>query len=225
MAGSIVANRVVLGDSATSTQNFELRTNVDGTMKLARGATGALGDVLTVDSNGIVAAPAGRNFLTLGTAQNTTSGTNIDFTGIPSWAKRITLMYSGVSTNGTDGYLLQLGTSGSFETTNYSGSVARLADAGAVAVSRHSSTTGFVFYFNMAATDAITGAITLTLMDSATNRWIVTGNSARVDGTSLVNLPMSGEKALAGLLTRLRLTTSGGVNTFDAGSVNILIEG
>jgi len=37
--------------------------------------------------------------LTLATAQ-TASGTAVDFTGIPSWVKRITVMFSGVSTNG-----------------------------------------------------------------------------------------------------------------------------
>ena len=38
---------------------------------------------------------------TLMTAQNTTSGTSIDFTGIPSWVKRITVMFQGVSTTGS----------------------------------------------------------------------------------------------------------------------------
>jgi len=54
MAGSIKTNSVTLGDSATDSQNFQLRTNVDGTAKLARGAAGNLGDILTVDVSGKV---------------------------------------------------------------------------------------------------------------------------------------------------------------------------
>ena len=57
--------------------------------------------------------------LTLATAQNTTSGTAIDFTGIPSWAKQITIAFDGVSTTGVNGYLVQIGTSGGIETTGY----------------------------------------------------------------------------------------------------------
>ena len=58
MAGTLKLNEVVLGDSATDTQNFQLRTNVDGTATLARGAAGNLGDILTVDASGKVSLPA-----------------------------------------------------------------------------------------------------------------------------------------------------------------------
>jgi len=57
MAGNIKTNSVTLGDSATDSQNFQLRTNVDGTATLARGAAGNLGDVLTVDASGKVSLP------------------------------------------------------------------------------------------------------------------------------------------------------------------------
>jgi hypothetical protein len=52
MAGPLTAQAVTLGDSATDTNNFRLRSNADGTLTLARGANGALGSVLTVDANG-----------------------------------------------------------------------------------------------------------------------------------------------------------------------------
>ena len=54
-----------------------------------------------------------------GTAVASTSGTAITFTGIPSTAKRITVMFNGVSTNGSSDLLLQIG-SGSVTTTGYS---------------------------------------------------------------------------------------------------------
>lgn len=51
--------------------------------------------------------------ITQGTAQNTTSGTTSDFTGIPSWAKKIIVMINGISTSAVSStFMLQLGTSG-----------------------------------------------------------------------------------------------------------------
>ena len=58
MAGNLKTNSVTLGDSATDSQNFQLRTNVDGTATLARGAAGDLGDILTVDVGGKVSLPS-----------------------------------------------------------------------------------------------------------------------------------------------------------------------
>ena len=61
--------------------------------------------------------------ITSGTSQASTSGTSIDFTSIPSWVKRITLMFNGVSTNGTSNYQIQIG-SGSVTTSGYTSQVA-----------------------------------------------------------------------------------------------------
>jgi len=47
-----------------------------------------------------------------------TSGTSIDFTSIPSWVKRVTVMFNGVSTSGANNLLIQIG-AGSVETTGY----------------------------------------------------------------------------------------------------------
>lgn len=58
--------------------------------------------------------------LTSGTAVATTSGTSIDFTGIPSWAKKITVMFSAVSTNGTSPIQVQIG-AGSVSNSGYVG--------------------------------------------------------------------------------------------------------
>jgi len=57
--------------------------------------------------------------ITSATAQASTSGTSIDFTSIPSWVKRITVMFNGVSLSGTSSILIQLGDSGGFENTGY----------------------------------------------------------------------------------------------------------
>ena len=67
-----------------------------------------------------------QRMLNLGT-KTTTSGTAIDFssgdgTGIPSWAKKITVMLNGVSTNGNGSVTIYLGANGSLETSGYAGS-------------------------------------------------------------------------------------------------------
>jgi hypothetical protein len=219
MAGTLITNAVVLGDSATAANNFQLRTNTDGSMKLARGATGALGDILTVDASGNLAnagSPIQR--MVLSTAQNTTSGTSIDFTGIPSWVKRITVMLSGVSTSGTSNYQLQIG-SGSVTTTGYTSSAAYVPNASAIIAG--DSTTGLLLVPSTAASVVVYGPATLTLMGS--NTWIMGSALARPGNIMYTSAGVS--PALSGALDRLRLTTVNGTDTFDAGSVNLLLEG
>jgi hypothetical protein len=153
--------------------------------------------------------------LTLETAQATTSGTSIDFTGIPSWAKRITVMLSGVSTSGTSNVLFQLGDSGGFESTGYNST----SLSAATTVSTSNSTAGFLLFANV-ATDARSGVLLLTQISG--NTWIASGT---FKVTTATNCFVAGDKTLSDALTQIRLTTVNGTDTFDAGSVNIMYEG
>jgi hypothetical protein len=146
-----------------------------------------------------------------GTSQASTSGTSIDFTGIPSWVKRITVMLKGVSTSGTSALLFQLGTSGGVQATGYT------ANSGA-----NTYTTGFGAAVLSIAADAGTGVVTFTLLDSATGTWSWGGTIGR--DTTFTVMGCIGYKALSGTLDRVRITTVGGTDTFDAGSINILYE-
>ena len=209
-------NRIQLGQNATATQNFTFKQGADGTMTLARGNAGATTqDILTIDASGNVQFPQGA--ITQGTAIATTSGTSHDFTGIPSWVKKITVMFSGVSTNGTALPLLQIGDSGGIETTSYISTATLLTTS---SNSSSSQTTGF-FLANLGnAANTINGAITLNNLDG--NIWTASGAlTTAVGSASLVN----GAKTLSGALDRIRLTTVGGTDTFDAGTINILYEG
>ena len=156
--------------------------------------------------------------ITSGTAQATTSGTAIDFTGIPSWVKRITVMLNGVSTNGASYLLLRIG-SGSVQTTGYDST----ASAGTASGAFQSNTTGFILtYPAQTASSVFKGMITLCLIGS--NTWVSSGNIS--DSVyQLVNSGSSGNVTLSGTLDRIRLTTVNGTDAFDAGSVNILYEG
>jgi hypothetical protein len=152
-----------------------------------------------------------------GTAQNSTSGTSIDFTGIPSWVKRVTVMFAGVSTNGTSrAPVLQLGTSSGVETTSYTGVTAYVGAAiGAAAYS-----SSFILNFDTNASTLTTGVAVLQKLTG--NQWILAWNGA-YENTAYAVFG-SGQKTLSGTLDRVRITTVNGTDTFDAGSINILWE-
>ena len=156
----------------------------------------------------------GNSALMSGTAQASTSGTSIDFTGIPSWVKRVTVMFNGVSTNGTSYFQIQIG-SGSPTTTGYVSSVAYSGTA----EQGYSATTGFLVVAGNGATDAYNGIITLATLGS--NTWVSQGSLSRGDG---YNWASSARVSIGGTLDRVRITTVNGTDTFDAGSINILYE-
>lgn len=150
------------------------------------------------------------------------SGTSVDFTGIPSWVKRITVMFRGVSTNGTSPPQIQIGTSGGVQSTNYLGSSSGLTNS-AVGSSVHTS--GIVIgvsisFWNAAA--VASGSVILSLVDASNGTWAAQGVVSRSD--SAVTYLVSGAKILSDTLTQVRITTVNGTDTFDAGTINILYE-
>jgi hypothetical protein len=190
--------------------------------------------ILTGDTSGTltVSAPlvAGSNTVTLPAATGTislltratavasTSGTSIDFTGIPSWAKRITVMLAGVSGSGTSVILFQLGDSGGIENTGYLSTGSRIAGGTAASAD---FTAGFGLGTSNVAGEAKHGSVTFCLVDS--NTWVASGvMTASFAGYSVF---VSGSKTLSDTLTQLRITTVNGTDTFDAGSINVMWEG
>ncbi len=154
--------------------------------------------------------------LVAATAQNSTSGTSIDFTGIPSWVKRITVMFSGVSTSGSSALLVQLG-AGSVTTSGYLGASGGALNSTTPAVIN--ATTGFPIYAN-GPTSILHGNMTIALIGS--NIWSSSHSVGRSD--SAIFLAGGGSITLGGTLDRVRITTVNGTDTFDAGSINILYE-
>ena len=154
--------------------------------------------------------------ITSGTSQASTSGTAIDFTGLPSWVKRITVMFNGVSTSGTSVVLIQLG-SGSFTTSGYTGSGAGFAGAGS---GYTLYTTGFGVGSDGNAAYTRQGSFLIT--NQTGNSWICSGTCGMSDAARLQT--SNGAVTLGGVLDRVRITTVNGTDTFDAGSINILYE-
>jgi hypothetical protein len=155
--------------------------------------------------------------ITSGTAVASTSGTSIDFTSIPSWVKRITVMFNGVSTNGNSIPQIQIG-AGSVVTTGYLSSAAIVG----VSMAGQSSTTGFALDGASAANVIRSGIIVLCLQTGTT--WVASGNLNRDDAGGYVNVIAGIKSSLGGTLDRVRITTVNGTDTFDAGSINILYE-
>jgi hypothetical protein len=155
--------------------------------------------------------------ITRGTAVASTSGTSIDFTSIPSWVKRVTIMFQEVSVSGTSNTLIQLGTgSTSYTTTGYSGGGAILS---AVGVNSATFTTGFSF-LNASPAAALSGNIVITNLNG--NTWSASGTCG---ATSTIFMCLTGGSiALAAALTAVRITTINGTDTFDSGLINILYE-
>lgn len=154
---------------------------------------------------------AGRG-LQLGTAVTSTGATAIDFTGIPAGANRITVMLLDVSTSGSDAIIAQLGGSGGFETTGYVSAVSTGSSFSSAA-----STAGIVIARPGAAASIASGAVTLSRIDA--NTWL--GFGGATDGFTSGTGVSFGSKPLSGTLDRIRITTQGGTDTFDAGLVNI----
>jgi hypothetical protein len=156
--------------------------------------------------------------ITSGTAVSA-SGTSVDFTGIPATAKRITVMFSGVSTSGSSPPQVQIG-SGSVVTTGYVGAaIAILNTANGIA----SFSSGFYIEQSSGSITSSTvrhGILDLVLQTG--NTWVARGNFVHT-GTNTGGAT-AGYLALSGTLDRVRITTVNGTDTFDAGTINIMWE-
>ena len=151
--------------------------------------------------------------ITSGTTVTLTTQTSVDFTSIPSWVKRITVIFSGVSTSGTSNPLIQLGST-TVTTTGYLGSA---NNYGGATVANY--TTGFGIAFAN-ATNLSHG--TMVICAATGNVW-VSSHAIGASGNTVASYG-GGSVTLSGVLDRVRITTVNGTDTFDAGSINILYE-
>jgi len=197
--------------NASTSSGVVITSDTSGNLDIQSGGT----TKFSVTSSGVSYTPAG-SAITSGTAQTTTSGTSFDFTSIPSWVKRITLVLNGVSLSGTSNFLVQLGTSSGVETTGYVSTSVTSDSAGGTA--GINSTSGYCFYDGSAAYTCNSIWI---FANVSGNLWV----SSHSGSISTTNVTVGGgTKTLAGTLDRLRMTTVNGTDTFDAGSINIQYE-
>jgi hypothetical protein len=188
-----------------------------GSMTLLAPVTNSNQTVTLPDATGNIVVAGANSAITSGTAVASTSGTSIDFNSIPSWVKRITVMFNGVSTNGGSYVLVRFGTSGGIETTNYISASSNTSGSSA------QDLTGFIISANSSLGNELRGSCIYSNFGS--NIWAEQGSvyfqNSGGSGASSFN---SGVKTLSGTLDRVRITTVNGTDTFDAGSINILYE-
>jgi hypothetical protein len=199
-----------------------LKGNADGSGAIQIGGT----DAIAIDTSQIVTMNGGTGGLVSLTSKaynwnGVTSNTFIDFTGIPSWVKRITVMLQGVSTSGTSNLQIQLGTGATptFTITGYLGSCGGGGNGSSIVAANF--TAGFGLTAASSAAALMNGGVVIT--NIASNTWVAFGTTGRSDATNTYMI--GGSVALGAALTAVRITTvSPGTDTFDAGSINILYE-
>jgi hypothetical protein len=231
-AGSLeFADKIVSG-TAQSTSNAATSTASSistTTLTVGGTVTGTFAVGQTIYGTGVTAGTTitalgtgsgGAGTYTVSTSQTVASTainsgfTSYDFLGLPSWVKRVTVMFNGVSTSGTSNPLIQIG-AGSVTTSGYTGSSLDSSNTKA------NFTTGFGILAG-AATNNIWGHIVITLLGS--NAWVSSSILILQQGGVGYSIVGSGSVTLSGTLDRVRITTVNGTDTFDAGSINILYE-
>jgi hypothetical protein len=156
-----------------------------------------------------------RNGWTYLAEQASTSGTSIDFTGISPFATEIEIFGTAVSTNGTSDIIAQIGDAGGIESASYESNGESRGTAPSIGITNY--TAGYGVINGVAAAVAYNFSITLKLANNSTNKWFCEVSGARVGGSTMYS--GIGTKSLSAMLDRIRITTAGGANTFDAGTI------
>lgn len=208
--------------NASTSSGLVQTADTSGTVEIQSNGTTRL----TVASGGVTATNLtatgtfGGGVITAGTAVSASS-TSVDFLSIPSWVKRITVMFDEVSTNGSSLPAIQLGDSGGVETTGYNAGSSLLSPTG---IGTSVYTTSFTIRTDAVSSTLMSGSITFSLLSGSANTWVASG-IVRCPTPSAYMSAVSGSKSLSATLDRVRITTVNGTDTFDAGTINILYEG
>jgi hypothetical protein len=212
-ASNLVAGTLPVAAGGTGATTFTANGVLYGDTASAVGVTaaGTTGQVLVASTS---AAPTWGSSVKTSTAVASTSGTAIGFTGIPSWVKRITMMFQGVSTNGTSNLIVQLGTgSTTYTTSGYLGTCTNTAVL-------TNASSGFLLTVNQTAANILHGVMTIENISG--NNWVESSTLGLSDGAGI--RIGAGSVALAAQLTAVRVTATNGTDAFDAGLINISYE-
>ena len=189
-----------------------------GTLTIAAPNTNTNRTLTLPDGTGTFTVAGVNSNIVAGTAQTAppTTPQYFDFTGIPTWVKRITVMLNGVSTSATSNIQIQIG-AGSVTTSGYTCYVGSIDGTNATSIT--TATSGFIAKAGVSAASLHNGVMVINLLTGTT--WLCTNSTSSSAGNTTFS---NGSIALGGALDRVRITTVNGTDTFDAGSINILYE-
>lgn len=225
---TFTSRSITVGTGLSITNGDGIADNPAINLSIATQAQAQAGTLNTVAMTPLRTANAiaSQSALKFGTSISPTGVTFVDFTGIPSTAKRITVIFNNLNTSAISDFIVQIG-SGSIDSTGYN-SVSQLLTNGTTTVPHAiSNNTGFILYLTgyYVNNNKYSGTMVLNKFDAASNDWISTHNvGCIVNDAGFLLTFGSGVKSLTGLLNTLRVTTTNGTYTFDAGSVNIVWE-
>ena len=210
LADSDNSNWVALQAPATVATNLTLTVPA---------ADGTADQALVTNGSGTLSF-TDRGRMVLETAKNAT-GIFVDFPGIPSWVKRISVMFSGISLSGSSDILIQLGDSGGIETTGYNSVTSVITLGPPIGGAAALSANGFIVYAS-SGPNRLSGTVVFNNVNG--NLWLGNGQWTYLN-VNLFTAWVSGEKSLSNPLDRIRITSTNGTDTLDAGTINIIYEG
>lgn len=224
--------RPLLSGTNVSTATTTFTASITGTtmtVSVVSAGTIAVGQVITgtgVTAGTVITAlgtgAGGIGTYTVSVSQTVASTAitvvGVDFLSLPSWVKKITLTFNGVSTSSTNAFKVQLGTSSGIASSGYSSQGASITGANTCTVTAL-TTDSFTLGIAVVAAGTYTGHIVITNVTG--NTWVA---SAVISNTAGAVMGYgSGVVSLASILDRVRVTMNG-TDTFDAGSLNIIYE-
>ncbi|MEN8171428.1 MAG: hypothetical protein ABFS03_00960 [Chloroflexota bacterium] len=204
----------------TAIDSVTLKVNQAGNgYNIVAGGVTATGQVLTSPT---ITGDVTGSVINLETPVATTSGSTVDFTStVPTWAKKVNILLDRVGVSGTDDIYMRMGVGGTLETTGYDHVMTRV-DTSATQTWQQSGNLYAPLTYNTGANDAVRGVVSLHLIDSSTNTWVLSGVLA-TNTSPDATFQIAGRKALAGVLDSITLYTSG-TDTFDLGQANLSYE-
>ena len=189
----------------------QVADNIINTDHLNLGGAGSVGQILGSDAD---KSMSWVNRVERGTLRSTASGSSVEWTGIPSWVKRIEIAVDNVQTHAQGLIYLQLGDSGGYENSGYLSRAERLGSGASI-----SETSQFIIAASTADINNRHKVGTITLLNVAGNTWVLSTLLFTTNGGPLF---ASGKKSLSNTLDRIKFFTSKNVHNFSDGQVNIL---
>ena len=191
-----------------------LSGDTSGTVTVAVPAVAGTNTVTIPAVTGTAVVSGQNSAITAATAL-TASGSSVDFTSVPSWVKRITVILNNISFAAAGTLKIRIG-AGSLSTSGYSSIGSVFNNGPAITIS--SVTDGVSAVSSSSGTTQIIGQAVLTLIN--TNEWVCAGSFGRI--TDNLSVITQGSITLGGTLDRVSLVAT--TSTFDAGTVNIFYE-